>query len=273
MFWLTDDEGNLAPPSLWTSDKDIKEESLEEKGKCISSFANSMIQGSLKFASCKTHLQVEKNCPDCQEVHKLVSQFQSHSHKKSCYKKKQVVRISGYEGHGRHDGKKTGEPLLLLRCRYDFPKNPSNKSCFITAFPRDHPKQEVNKAKEDFVKVRKYLLRLTNTPDYKTSTEWREFQSMSFAQFLFAVGMYEDNAVFEDEDEESFKKAQERYFTALRCDVKSTGYILLERSCADVFINNFNKNIILMHPANHDLQFVTDPYAVVQYIVGKSNIS
>ena len=83
--------------------------------------------------------------------------------------------------------------------------------------------------------------------------------------------MYDDNVDYVETDKHSFLKAKQRYLEALRCEVKSTGYILLERSNEDIFINNFNKNLATIHVANHDLQFITDPYAVVQYVTGTFN--
>ena len=91
---------------------------------------------------------------------------------------------------------------------------------------------------------------------------------MTFSQFLYAVGMYENVEKFDENDKDSFNKARSRYMTALRTEVKSTGYVLLERSTKDVFINNYNKHLAVIHPANHDIQFITDTYAVVEYISG-----
>ena len=93
---------------------------------------------------------------------------------------------------------------------------------------------------------------------------------MSFRQFLYTVGMYENDTQFDENNQDSFNKARSRYMTALRTEVKSTGYVLLQRSTKDVFINNYNKHLAMIHPANHDVQFITDTYAVVEYISGNS---
>ena len=55
--------------------------------------------------------------------------------------------------------------------------------------------------------------------------------------------------------------------TALRCGVKSSGLLLLKRGTRDIFTNNYNKFLIPIHQANQDIQFVTDEYAVAQYIL------
>ena len=35
--------------------------------------------------------------------------------------------------------------------------------------------------------------------------------------------------------------AKERYLTALRCEIKSSGFLLIKRTTKDIFTNNFNK--------------------------------
>ena len=68
------------------------------------------------------------------------------------------------------------------------------------------------------------------------------------------------------EDANEVAKAKARYLTALRCEVKSSGLLLLKRNTEDILTNNFNKNLIRIHQANQDIQFITDEYAVVEYI-------
>ena len=40
----------------------------------------------------------------------------------------------------------------------------------------------------------------------------------------------------------------------------------MKRKPSDVFTNNYNKDLIQIHPANQDIQYVTDEYAVAEYI-------
>ena len=269
MFWLEDEDGAEAPPSLWDEFDHIGE-GFEARSQNVANFANDLIHGSLRKAACKNHKEVQDKCNPCQEVLNVVSNYQCHSHKKSCFKKKRHQRILSKEGHGRLDGIKEEEELFVHLCRYNFPKNPSDRTCFIPAFSKDHPRNEVEKAKADYIKIRKYLIRLTNQFNFDQTEEWEEFLQMSFSQFLHAVGMYDGDEEFDKNDKDGFEKARSRYLTALRTEVKSIGYVLLERS-KDVFINNFNKHLAVIHPANHDVQFITDTYAVVEYISGNSS--
>ena len=43
--------------------------------------------------------------------------------------------------------------------------------------------------------------------------------------------------------------------------------VLLKRKPCDVFTNNYNKNLIQIHNANQDIQYITDEYAVVEYVL------
>ena len=270
MLWLEDEDGNEALPTLWDGEKD-PEESLETKSEKVAGFADSLIQGSLQKAACSKHEDTQDDCEHCQEILRMVSTFQCHSHKKSCFKKRRKLRIHEGEGHGRLDGKTKDSEMTVDLCRYNFPKNPSDETCFIHAFPKDHPKEEVKKASDDYSKIRKFMLRLTNKADFHSSEEWEKFQSLTFSEFLYAAGMYDEDVEYVESDGESFAKAKRRYLEAMRIEVKSTGYILLKRTTKDVFINNFNKFLATIHPANHDLQFITDPYAVLEYVTGKEH--
>ena len=105
-------------------------------------------------------------------------------------------------------------------------------------FPADYDKKELKKAKEDYHKIRKYLLRLTHGENFRSKEEWLNFLNLSFNEYLFEVGMFE-----QDEDinnAEAVSNAMRRYYTALRCEVKSSGLLLLKRNTGDVFTNNFN---------------------------------
>ena len=271
MLWLEDEDGNEALPTLWDGEEDSKE-SLETRSENVASFADSLIQGSLQKAACPKHEDNQKDCDHCKDILKMVSTFQCHSHKKSCFKKKRKLRIHEDEGHGRLDGKTKDSDMTVDLCRYNFPKNPSDETRYIHAFPKDHPKELLKQAKEDYSKIRKFMLRLTNKPDFQSSEEWEKFQSLTFSEFLYAVGMYDEDVEYVESDLDSFAKAKGRYLEAMRIEVKSTGYILLKRSTKDVFINNFNKFLATIHPANHDLQFITDPYAVLEYVTGNDHV-
>ena len=228
----------------------------------IAEFSNSVMSGSSLDMNCESHSEFDFDCQDCLAGKDLVDKFQIHRHTFSCRKKGRVCRILGTEGHGRNDGKVEGEHLLVPVCRLRHPKYPLDKTEFIRAFPENTDENELKQAKADYKKINKYLLRLTNGDDFKNSEKWKTFQKWSFNQFLYEIGMIDEKTY----DDKAMQNARSRYLNALRCEVKSSGIVVLKRRPADIFTNNFNKKLLKLHQANEDIQFITDEYAVAEYI-------
>ena len=107
-----------------------------------------------------------------------------------------------------------------------------------------------------------YLLRLTEGEDFKETDEWKKFISLSFKEFLYELGFLKEKDDLNNLDE--FNKARNRYLTALCCDVKSTGMIVLKRKTSDIFTNNYNKYLLRLFKSNMDIQFICDEYAVCE---------
>ena len=84
---------------------------------------------------------------------------------------------------------------------------------------------------------------------------------MSFNQFLVEVGMVEEDKPFEKCAEQDIKTARQRYLNCLSVSVKGSGSVIIKRDPKDIFTNNFNPNLMLIHGANHDIQLVVDMYA------------
>ena len=140
-----------------------------------------------------------------------------------------------------------------------------DKAEFLYAFPEDVDKTELKQAKEDYRKIRKYLLRLTHGENFKDQEKWLNFVNLSFYEFLQEVGMFKPTDDIQDEDAKH--NARQRYLTALRCEVKSSGLTFLRRETRDIFTNNFNKKLIKIHQANQDIQYIHDNgYAVAEYV-------
>ena len=78
-------------------------------------------------------------------------------------------------------------------------------------------------------------------------------------KFLFEVGMFEKsrNNINRYSDEEKID-ALNRYLNALSASVRGSGKIFLKRNTSDIFTNNFNRRLLAVHKANHDLQIVID---------------
>ena len=90
---------------------------------------------------------------------------------------------------------------------------------------------------------------------FENEEKWKKFKQLSFYEFLYQVGIFEK----EDEckDKNAKLKARKRYLTALRCEVKSTGLLLLHRDPEDILTNNYNKVMIKIHKANQDIQLIS----------------
>ena len=258
LIWLEDQDGNK-PPAMWEGGKDAAD-SLREK---IASFGSSAMCGSAKDMNCENHHEFDNNCNDCLEGKLLVEKFQTHTHTHTCRKKGKVLRISSNEGFGRHDKSTTGEELLVPVCRLRHPKFPCDTTEFIYGFSEDEEQEVIKNAKKDYNKIRKYLLRMTHGEKFRESVAWKHFVSLNFTQFLYEVGMLDGESLH---DVNEVAKAKARYLKALKCEVKSSGLLLLKRNTEDILTNNFNKHLIKMHQANQDIQFITDEYAVVEYI-------
>ena len=115
----------------------------------LASFASSLISSSSTDVNCQDHIAYDEDCQNCDSLKDTVEKYQTHSHKHSCLKKNKIVRIKETEGHGRFDGEKEGEELIVQVCRYNFPKNPIDETEHIMGFTKDHDKKDIKKAKED----------------------------------------------------------------------------------------------------------------------------
>ena len=212
LLWLIGDNGE-EPPSLFASSEG-EGPSMADISSSIASFSTGVICGSADEATCENHEIFQSDCDSCISLKEDIVKYQSHRHKFTCHKKKRRIRISEDEGHGRSDGKIKDVALEVKSCRFNFPKNPIDKTEFILGFPEGTDPITLKKAKADYEKIRKYLLRLTNDSDYENSDRWQKFVSMSFFQYLYEVGMFDSEDSVSDV--EAQQRARDRYLTALR---------------------------------------------------------
>jgi len=209
---------------MWNDDN-ANEDELNKK---IAQFADSVMSGSSLEMNCENCPVFNFNCEECLAGKVLVEKYQSHKHTFSCKKKNKVCRILPTEGHGRLDYKIEGEELLAPVCRLRHPKYPIDETEFVRGFPEDTNEDELKQAKKDYKKIRKYLLRLTHAEDFKESDRWKSFIKLTFNEFLYEIGMVKDGK--DANDMEALKEAKTRYINALRCEVKSSGMVILKRT-------------------------------------------
>ena len=137
-------------------------------------------------------------------------------------------------------------------CRFKFPKFPVRKTTIVDA-PDSMMSNDIKKCwKDNYLKIRRFILRQTYCEHRSEPNE--DFLNLTFDEFLDAVGV-----------------SEEEYMNALRMSVaanRSGCEVFLKRDCRDVFINNYNPNVLKVHQANMDLSFILNEYACVAYILG-----
>ena len=75
-------------------------------------------------------------------------------------------------------------------------------------------------------------------------------------EFLYEVGMFNTDKLIYTSMEKT--AAYQQYVNALSSSIKRTGSVFLKRDTKDLFTNNFNRNLMKVHKANHDIQMVVD---------------
>ena len=254
------------------------DEILEKSKKNIAKFATKVVFGSIDDAWCKEHRMFEgdedqrSNCKDCQTIQERVKTFNYHKCTFTCHKKKRFIYINQNEGFGRKDTSKTTirDRMELPKCRFNVPFFPMDETMFLQGVSKDSDElneEEVKERRQDFRKIRKFLLR-QSYGHHEDSYSWCQLKSLGFWQFLYEVGMFKDDKEFKQYSDTERQEARKRYLNAISFSIRGSGAVFLRRGTKDIFLNNFNPNLMLLHGANHDLQVVVDQYAVAQYIVG-----
>ena len=80
--------------------------------------------------------------------------------------------------------------------------------------------------------------------------------------------MFEENKQLQDYTENERIKAKTRYYNAVSVSIQGSAMVFMKRKVRDIFINGYNKKIMRMFKANHDLQICIDQYSCAQYICG-----
>ncbi|XP_044742323.1 uncharacterized protein LOC123304800, partial [Chrysoperla carnea] len=129
-------------------------------------------------------------------------------------------------------------------CRFGIPHPPLDKTCILTPLT-ENEKNEIHCT--NYNRIRNFLetVELSENKD----------ENLSFEQFL-----------------EQIELSRDSYLLALRSNLKKNA-VFMKRTMSDIFINTFNSDILRLHRANIDVQYVLDPYACCSYIVNYINKS
>ena len=91
-------------------------------------------------------------------------------------------------------------------------------------------------------------------------------KEMNFWQFLNSVGMFVDQKQIHEYTDEEKQTAKQRYLNAISSSVQGTAIMIMKFKVKDIFMNGYNKQIMRVHKANHDLQICIGQYSCAQYI-------
>lgn len=126
-------------------------------------------------------------------------------------------------------------------CRFNFPLPPMRRTMILDPIRASDQTEE---QKGHLRAINAFLLDL-----------WRRREPIDF-QF--------------DEFLRQLNLTDEQYLEAIRCTIK-TSKVFLQRTPAEMKINAFNPDILRLHRANMDIQFVLDAYSCAAYILNYIN--
>ena len=262
LLWLKDSNGKDAP-SFWS--KEENEDEIKFRFELIEKFTDMLVSTSPDDMHCEDQLcqnLKSSNCNQCDNWKEKAKKYQSHNHTATCLKTGKLITIKKNEGHGWLDGIAVGEELKNIPlCRFRFPHFPLDKTTLVVGISKN--------TNEDILKTRKADLRKIITFLIRQSSDAESFlilKNMSFYQFLHYAGMYEEHKSYNEYSNQDKIKARTRYLNALSASVVGSAKVFLKRKVEHIFVNGFNKKIMLLFQANHDLQLCIDPYACVQYV-------
>ncbi|CAF3286262.1 unnamed protein product [Rotaria sp. Silwood2] len=134
-----------------------------------------------------------------------------------------------------------------IKCRFGIPYFPMRETMILEPFSDDEKltkkeREEISKKKEN---VMKELEKISKDID----------NSLTFDEFLVHINMNE-----------------KEYIKMIRADLKKAK-VFLKRAPNEIRINAYNPQIMSLHRANMDIQFILDPYACLKYCVEYINKS
>ena len=175
-----------------------------------------------------------ENPPDDEELHEIVNSVQTHSkgHSKSCKK-----------------GSK--------ECRFNFPRPPSAETFVCHPQPENIKSVDPNMSEKEYDEVIRHNQMEAKRKDIAKEllTKVWKFIKESDSKELSTDQLFEKIGI-----------TQEQFEEANNIITKSSN-IVLKRNPNETWINQYNKQLLSCWNANMDIQFITDAYACVVYIV------
>jgi hypothetical protein len=135
--------------------------------------------------------------------------------------------------------RKQSKKDLAKECRFGIPFPPMKKTVILEPLEKNDKRLEEHK--ENYLKIRNLL----NSISHKKS----KLKIKEIDDFLKLLNISYDE-----------------YILAIRSSLEKTK-VFVKRALDQLNINFFNRSIIKLHKANMDIQFITDPYACIEYII------
>ena len=137
-------------------------------------------------------------------------------------------------------GKDLGQENDEFYCKYNFPWPILNETVILEPLDKEKEKNFKNLQLEYF-KLRRILLIIHN--------DWKENKVETSLDDLLQI----------------MKLSYDEYLKVLSSSITRTT-VFLRRTCKELMINAYNRDIMDRHRANCDIQFITDPYGAVAYL-------
>jgi len=125
-------------------------------------------------------------------------------------------------------------------CRFGFPKPPLPETMILNPFDKKEDKKVIETHRKTYANIQE-----------KLTSMGRSFkENINFQEFL-----------------QSLSLTNEEYILAVRSSIRRAT-VFLRRETSEIFINNYNKKLLIAWRANMDIQYILDTYACTRYCVG-----
>jgi hypothetical protein len=202
------------------------------------------------------------------DVLNKISTYQRHRHKHNCQVDQPI-----YE---EEDGKR------VSLCKYGFPRPILNETMILDPLlPRhargvhenwieDEEEEDVSsqmkdsfeRARKNYYRIRKVLNKLAYTQE-----EWIRTKSLKDDDKL---KKHNHPDLFLGDLLEKLNLDYDDYILALRSNIKRST-VFLKRTCHEIMINNYNRDILERNNGNMDIQYILHPYDVSSYVYSYLN--
>ena len=258
---MVDEEGRSAPSLMRETEEPLEEEDFKTLKEEIQDVSDDLISASINGVKCIEHHEFTSGCSKCEEIKDYVAKYQFHRCTFTCKKKKKFMKIHGKQGLGINED--IAEDLIVFICRLRFPKYVIDETLLLLPVSKTEDPKAVQQMQKDLHHIKAYLIRRIRFFETKNEHDekiWVKFTRMTFFEYLQDIGMFEGLSLDQTD------LAKQRYINALRADIKGKAFVYLRRDTQDILTNNFNPILMMIIRANHDLQYVTEPFSCANYM-------